>query len=96
MPLMIGVFMNVEVEDYREFSDRKYFVEFSDGNRSVWDAEKCLVKIFYDEDEVVEAVLTHEHASMLGKSVKEWEGHEITGVRISNSLHLDGEFVEGF
>lgn len=88
--------MNVEVEDYREFFDRKFFVEFSDGNRSVWDAEKCLVKIFYDEDECTEAVLTHEEANMLGDSVKEWEGHEITGVHISNSLHLDGEFVEGF
>jgi len=88
--------MNVEVDDYREFLERKYFVEFDEGNRSVWDAEKCLAKICCEEEDdefEYEEILTHAEANELGKSVKVWNGHAITSVSLFNSIHFDGNFV---
>lgn len=88
--------MNVEVDDMREFFERKYFVEFDGGNRSVWDAEKCLARISCEEEDeefVYEEILTHAEANELGKSVKVWNGHTITSVSLFNSIHFDGGFV---
>ena len=87
--------MDVEVNDYREFFERKYFVEFDDGNRSIYDAEKCLVRIGYgndDDDFSDEVVMTHEEIDEFQENSTEWKGYEISSIEITNSIHLDGSF----
>ncbi len=88
--------MDIEVNDYREFFDRKYFVEFDEGNPTIWDAEKSFVRISCEDlgDEFFdEIVLANEEADELGESVRAWKGHTITRVQLSNCVYLNGKFV---
>jgi len=87
--------MDVEVNDYRESFQGTYFVEFDDGNPSIFDAEKCLVRIGYgndDDDFSDEVVMTHEEIDEFQDNVTEWKGYEISSIESTNAIERDGTF----